>query len=255
MKDLFNLPERTTKPRDTGITMAIDSGLSIDQAERMLEVGSNYIDYVKLGWGTIVVTPNIKQKLQIYQQHSIPVCMGGTLFELAVIQSRVNELASKALDLGLQMIEISDGSIDIEHEVKLEYISQLSEKFTVLSEFGSKDDSIVMAPSLWVKAMKEELEAGAWKVIAEGRESGTAGLYRHTNEIRTGLVDEIVLDIPHEKILWEAPLKEQQAWFIKKFGGNVNLGNIAPDNIIGLETLRLGLRADTISLFTKSDPE
>ena len=253
MKDLFNLPERTTKPRDHGITMVMDSGLSIAQTEHMLETGSNYIDYVKLGWGTIVVTPNIKQKLKIYQQHSIPVCVGGTLFELAVIQSRVDELVSKVLDHGIQMIEVSDGSIDIDHQKKLDYISQLSEKFIVLSEFGSKDNAVVMAPSLWVKAMMKELEAGAWKVIAEGREAGNAGLYRQTNEIRTGLVDEIVLDIPHEKIIWETPLKEQQVWFIKKFGSNVNLGNIAPENIISLETLRLGLRADTVTLFAETN--
>ena len=249
MKDLFNLPERPVKPRESGVTMVIDSGLSIHQTEQMIEVGIDYIDYVKLGWGTIVVTPNVKEKLKIYQENSIPVCLGGTLFELAVLQSRVDEMISKAQDYGIHMFEVSDGSIDIEHQVKLDYISELAEKFTVLSEFGSKDDSVVMAPSLWVKGMKDELSAGAWKVIAEGRESGTSGLYRQSNEIRTGLVDEIVIDIPQEKILWEAPLKEQQVWFIEKFGCNVNLGNIAPDNIIGLETLRLGLRADTVSLF------
>lgn len=249
MKDLFDLPDRTTKPRNSGITMVLDSGLSIAQVEHMLEMGCGYIDYVKLGWGTIAVTPDIKRKARIYEQNDIPVCLGGTFFELAVLQSRLDEMVSRTIDYGFQMIEVSDGAIAIEHDQKLEYIRNLSDTFTVLSEFGSKDDSVVMAPSLWVQGMQKELDAGAWKVIAEGRESGTAGLYRQSFEIRTGLVDEITQDIPHEKILWETPLKDQQVWFIQKFGANVNLGNITPDGIIGLETLRLGLRADTIPFF------
>ncbi|RDH83371.1 MAG: phosphosulfolactate synthase [endosymbiont of Escarpia spicata] len=249
MRDLFNLPKRSVKPRNAGITMMLDSGLSPQQVENTLDGSVDYIDYVKLGWGTSVITPGLKEKVALYTRWGIPVCLGGTLFELAVLQNKVAELLDRAEVLGIKMIEVSDGSIDIEHQEKLDAISSIAERFIVLSEFGSKDDLTVVAPRLWVKAMKEELEAGAWKVIAEGRESGTVGLYRQSKEIRTGLVDELTLDISPDDILWEAPLKDQQAWFVEKFGANVNLGNISPETVIGVETLRLGLRSDTISHF------
>lgn len=246
MNKVFNLPGRTEKPRQSGLTMVLDSGLSMRQIEDMITTSKQFVDYVKLGWGTSVVTPNLREKVDSYSQAEIPVCLGGTLFELAFVQEKVKELLDWAEDFGISMIEVSDGSVEIEHQRKLDAISSIAERFTVVSEFGSKDKRYVAAPSLWVTSMIQELQAGAWKVIAEGRESGTAGLYRQSQEIRTGLVDELVIDIPQEKILWEAPLKDQQAWFIKKFGPTVNLGNISPGAVIPLETLRRGLRSDTL---------
>lgn len=246
MNNILTVPSRPVKPRNEGITMMIDSGLSCRQVEDSLESTIDYVDYVKLGWGTAVITKKLDEKLAIYRQAGIPVCLGGTFFELAVLQNKVDKMVERALYHGIEMFEVSDGAIELKQHDKLDYIHQLSDKFKVLSEVGSKDDTVVMAPSLWVESIQKELEAGAWKVIAEGRESGTAGLYRNSKELRTGLVDEIVLNIPHENIIWEAPLKDQQVWFIEKFGSNVNLGNITPESIIGLETLRLGLRGDTV---------
>lgn len=245
----LTLPERTPQPRENGITMVIDSGLVPSELDDLLSNGRGLIDYVKLGWGTAAVTPNLNQKLEIYARHGVPVCFGGTFFEIAYLQGKVDEYIAFAKDLGIGMMEISDGSIEMPAEEKLRCIERFAREFRVLSEFGSKDVAVVHAPSKWVRNMKAELEAGAWKSIAEGRESGTAGMYRDTSELRTGLVDEIVENIPQESLLWEAPQKHQQSWFIKKFGPNVNLGNIAARDVIPLETLRLGLRGDTLQFF------
>jgi phosphosulfolactate synthase len=249
MREFLSLPNRTEKERDVGLTMVLDTGLSTRQIDDLLELGRDYLDYVKLGWGTSVVSLNIKNKIKKYQFENIKLSFGGTLFEVAFIQNRVQEFKKIMIDLGIDLVEISDGSIEMDTQQKLDLISEFSESFTVLSEVGSKNVDTIFAPSFWVKSIQSELDAGAWKVIAEGRESGKAGLYRDSSEVRTGLVDDIVDSVPVEKIIWEAPQKAQQVWFIQKFGTNVNLGNIAPSSLISVETIRLGLRGDTLLHF------
>jgi phosphosulfolactate synthase len=245
MKDLLKLPQRTTKPRQNGITHILDSGLSVAGVEGMLEVAGEFIDLVKLGWGTAVVTGNLEAKLARYREHGIPAMFGGTLTELAIAQDRLDALVSRLHELGLDHIEISDGTINIDHDRKLELISTLAQEFTVLSEVGSKDDTRIMAPYRWVEQIESELEAGAWKVIAEARESGRTGIFRHDGEVRMGLIDEILHAVSAEKVLFEAPLKDQQVWFVRRVGPDVNLGNISPEEALSLETIRVGLRADT----------
>jgi phosphosulfolactate synthase len=245
MKDLLKLPPRTTKPRQNGITHILDSGLSVAGVDGMVEVAGEFIDLVKLGWGTGVVTGNLEAKLARYKEYGIPVMFGGTLTELAIAQDRLDALVARLHDLGLEYIEISDGTINVEHDRKLELISTLAKEFTVLSEVGSKDDTRIMAPYRWVEQIESELEAGAWKVIAEARESGRTGIFRHDGEVRMGLIDEILHAVPAEKVLFEAPLKDQQVWFVRRVGADVNLGNISPEEALSLETIRVGLRADT----------
>jgi phosphosulfolactate synthase len=243
----LDLPARSAKPRERGITHVLDSGLSVAEVESLIEVAGAAVDLVKLGWGTAVVTENLDAKLACYRAHGIPVVLGGTLTELAIAQGRVGELVAWLRELQLTHVEISDGTIELPHERKLELIRQLAaEGFTVLSEVGSKDATFIMAPYVWVEQIESELAAGAWKVIAEARETGTAGIYRADGEVRMGLIDEIVHAIPPERLLFEAPRKEQQVWFLQRFGHEVNLGNIAPRDVLSLETLRLGLRADTV---------
>lgn len=246
---LNNIPQRTEKPRSSGMTMVMDKGLSLRQVEDFLEVGGAYTDIVKLGWATSYVTPNLKEKLALYKQAGIPVYFGGTLFEAFIIRNQYDDYCRMLDNFGLEYAEVSDGSITIEHELKCEYISKLSKQVTVISEVGSKDVQKIFAPYKWIQLMKAELEAGSWKVIAEARESGNVGIYRDSGEVRQGLVDEILTQIPAETIIWEAPQKAQQTWFIKLIGTNVNLGNIAPADMIPLETLRLGLRSDTFDHF------
>lgn len=245
MKDLLKLPQRTTKPRQNGITHVLDSGLSVAGVDSMLEVAGEYIDLVKLGWGTAVATGNLAAKLARYKEAGIPAMFGGTLTELAIAQDRLDALVSWSHELGLEHIEISDGTINIDHDRKLELISTLAKEFTVLSEVGSKDDTRIMAPYRWVEQIDSELEAGAWKVIAEARESGRTGIFRHDGEVRMGLIDEILHAVPAERVLFEAPLKDQQVWFVRRVGPDVNLGNISPEETLSLETIRVGLRADT----------
>ncbi len=245
MLDLLELPQRSPKPRQDGITHVLDRGLSLAQIDSLVEVTGGAIDIVKLGWGTPVVTGNLEAKLARYRDCGIPVVFGGTLTELAIAQDRLEALLDTIRRLGLRHIEISDGTITIAHETKLELIARLSKEFIVLSEVGSKDDTRIMAPYRWVELMQSELAAGAWKVIAEARESGTVGIFRHDGEVRMGLIDEIVHQVPPEKLIFEAPRKEQQVWFVHRLGPNVNLGNIAPDDVLSLETIRLGLRSDT----------
>jgi phosphosulfolactate synthase len=246
MKDLLKLPQRTTKPRQNGITHVLDSGLSVAGVDGMLEVAGEFIDLVKLGWGTAVVTGNLPEKLARYREHDIPVMFGGTLTELAITQDRLDAFVAQLHELGLDHIEISDGTINIEHDRKLELIQSLAKEFTVLSEVGSKDDTRIMAPYRWVEQIQSELEAGAWKVIAEARESGRTGIFRHDGEVRMGLIDEILHAVPAESVLFEAPLKDQQVWFVRRIGPDVNLGNISPEEALSLETIRVGLRADTV---------
>lgn len=246
---LNQIPERTEKPRTSGMTMVMDKGLSLRQVEDFLEVSGTYTDIVKLGWATSYVTPNLKEKLKLYREAGIPVYFGGTLFEAFIIRNQYDDYCRMLDTFQLEYAEVSDGSITIEHDLKCEYISKLSKQVTVISEVGSKDVQKIFAPYKWIQLMKAELEAGSWKVIAEARESGNVGIYRDSGEVRQGLVDEILTQIPAETIIWEAPQKAQQVWFIKLLGSNVNLGNIAPADMIPLETLRLGLRSDTFDHF------
>jgi len=244
-----NLPERAAKPRDTGITMVMDKGLSLRQVEDFVEVSGAHTDIVKLGWATSFVTPNLDKKLAIYREAGIPVYFGGTLFEAFIVRGQFDDYCRILDKYKMEYVEVSDGSIEIEHDVKCDYISKLSKQLTVISEVGSKDIQKIFAPYKWIKLMQAEIEAGSWKVIAEARESGNVGIYRDSGEVRQGLVDEILTQIPEETIIWEAPQKAQQVWFIKLIGANVSLGNIAPADVIPLETLRLGIRSDTFDHF------
>jgi phosphosulfolactate synthase len=246
---LNQIPDRTLKPRSSGMTMVMDKGLSLRQVEDFLEVSGTYTDIVKLGWATSYVTPNLKEKLKLYREAGIPVYFGGTLFEAFIIRNQYDDYCRMLDTFQLEYAEVSDGSITIAHDVKCEYISKLSRQVTVISEVGSKDVQKIFAPYKWIQLMKAEMEAGSWKVIAEARESGNVGIYRDSGEVRQGLVDEILTQLAPEDIIWEAPQKAQQVWFIKLLGSNVNLGNIAPADMIPLETLRLGLRSDTFDHF------
>jgi phosphosulfolactate synthase len=249
--DFLALPGRPGKPRDIGLTHVIDKGDSLAQIKSLFAGCGEYVDIVKLGWGTSYVTRNLREKLALYGELGIPVVLGGTLLEVALGQGRFDDFRRWVAALGLTHIEVSDGAITLDHDEKLRYIESLARDFTVLSEVGSKDTTAVVAPYRWVEMITTELEAGAWKVITEARETGTAGLYRPDGEVRTGLVEEIVHTIDPARLLFEAPQKAQQVWFIQMFGPNVNLGNIKPEEIIPLETLRLGLRADTIGMPTE----
>jgi len=246
---LKNLPERTVKPREVGYTMTMDKGLSVRQAEDLMSVAVDHIDIVKLGWATSYVTPGIKDKIKVYNEAGVPCYFGGTLFEAFIIRNQFDDYRKLLDQFKLTYAEVSDGSIDLDHDQKCEYIRQLKQQVTVLSEVGSKDADKIIPPYKWIELMQKELEAGAWKVIGEAREGGNVGLFRGTGEVRSGLVQEILTKIPFEKIIWEAPQKAQQVWFIKLLGANVNLGNIAPEEVIPLETIRLGLRGDTFLHF------
>ena len=219
------------------------------EVDGLLEVAGGSVDIVKLGWGTAVVTGNLQPKLERYAAHGIPVVLGGTLTEIAIRQGRVEGLIAWLRELGLQHVEISDGTITIEEEVKRELIARLSKEFTVFAEVGSKDADFIMAPYIWVEQIEGDLQAGAWKVIAEARESGTAGIYRANGEVRTGLIDEIAHAVDPARLIFDAPLQKQQVWLLKRFGTECNLGNIAPADVLSLETLRLGLRSDTVERF------
>ncbi len=246
LQELFQDPSRTRKPRQAGLTHVLDKGMSLTEVEGLLEVAASYVDIVKFGWGTSVVTENLDAKIELCQRKGIDIYCGGSLFELALQRGKVDEYVAYLKDRGIKLLEISDGVIELPVEDKLRYISRLAKDFTVLSEVGSKDEAVVVSPTRWVKQIKAELEAGAWKVITEGRESGTVGLYRGSGEIRTGLIDEIETQIDTARLMFEAPQKAQQVWLIKHFGPNVNLGNIPPAEVIALETMRQGLRADTM---------
>jgi phosphosulfolactate synthase len=251
--NLNHLPERDSKPREKGYTMAMDKGLSIREVEDFIEVAGAYVDIVKLGWSTSYVVPNLKRKLEVYRAAGLPVYFGGTLFEAFIIRNQFDEYRRILDEFQMQHAEVSDGSIELPHETKCAYIRTLAEQVTVLSEVGSKDDQKIIPPYKWISLMQAELDAGAWKVIGEAREGGNVGLFRSTGEVRSGLVEEILTRIPFEKIIWEAPQKEQQVWFIKLLGANVNLGNISPSEVVPLETIRLGLRGDTFLHFLNMD--
>jgi phosphosulfolactate synthase len=246
---LNNVPERTQKPREKGFTMVMDKGLSVRQAEDFLSVAGDHVDIVKLGWATSYVTKNLDEKLKVYRDAGIPFYFGGTLFEAFIARNQFDDYRKLLDRYDAPYAEVSDGSIELDHDKKCEYIVELTKQVIVLSEVGSKDEEKIIPPYKWIELMQKELDAGAWKVIGESRESGNVGLFRSTGEVRSGLVQEILTKIPFEKIIWEAPQKAQQVYFIKLMGANVNLGNIAPEELIPLETIRLGLRGDTFNHF------
>ena len=242
----LDLPPRAPKPRTSGLTHVIDKGLNLRDIEGLFDTAGDYVDIVKLGWGTSYVTRNLEKKIALYRSFETPVVCGGTLFEAVYARGKLDEFKEWLIHHRFSHVEISDGTLEIPRERKLELIAEFARDFTVLSEVGSKDAEVVCAPYQWVEWIQEELAAGAWKVITEAREGGTAGIFRPTGEMRTGLIDEIAHSIDFQDLIWEAPTKASQAWFVKHFGPDVNLGNIAPEEVIPLETLRLGLRGDTL---------
>lgn len=252
--DIIGIPQRSAKPREAGLTLMLDKGLAVRQVEDVLDVASDYVDLVKLGWGTAVITPGLEKKLEIYRSAGVPVYFGGTLFEAFFLRDQLDTYKRLLSSLAIEHVEISDGTLHISHEEKLRCIRSFGEDFAVLSEVGSKDKERIMPPYKWVQLIKAELASGSWKVICEARESGTAGLYRPNGEVRTGLVEEIADLIEPDRLIFEAPKKSQQVWFIQHLGTNANLGNISSEELIPLETLRLGLRADTLLEFF-SNPE
>ena len=248
MKEILkNLPERPNKPRNEGLTMVMDKGLSLNEAENMVALKSDLTDIVKLGFGTSILTKNIAEKIKLYQQSGMMVYTGGTLFEAFIVRNQFDDYCKLMDTLKLDMVEVSDGSMFIEHDKKCEYIQKLASNYRVISEIGSKDESVTIKKSDWIKFMKKELDAGSWKVIAEAREGGNVGVFYKNGLVKNDLIQEITKQISVTEILWEAPQKQQQVWFINNFGANVNLGNISPNDIISLECLRLGLRGDTFN--------
>jgi len=244
---LNNIPKRPEKPRTKGLTMIMDKGLSLNEAENMVVLKSELTDIVKLGFGTSLLTRYIDKKISLYKEAGIDVYTGGTLFEAFIVRNQIDDFYRLMDKLKLEMVEVSDGCIQMEHDKKCELIHKLSKDFKVISEIGSKDESLTIEDDKWISYMKKELEAGSWKVIAEAREGGNVGMFETNGDIKEKLIKNITKDIDISKILWEAPLKKQQIWFINEFGANVNLGNISPNSIISLECLRLGLRGDTFN--------
>ena len=251
--NLSQIPERIKKPRASGITMVMDKGLSVNEAKNFLSVSHPHVDIVKLGFGTSFVTPNLREKLEVYKSYDLPIYFGGTLFEAFLIRNQYEDYIAVCKEFGIEYMEVSDGSISIPHAEKCGYIEKLTKYGTVLSEVGSKDAEHIIPPYKWIELMRAELEAGATYVIAEAREAGNVGIYRGSGEVREGLVQEILTQIPGEKIIWEAPQKAQQLYFIELLGCNVNLGNIAPNELLALEAMRIGLRGDTFNLYLKQN--
>jgi phosphosulfolactate synthase len=247
--NLTQIPNRTQQPRTSGITMVMDKGLSINEVKNFMDGCSPHVDIVKLGFGTSYVTPNLREKIELYHSYNVPIYFGGTLFEAFLIRNQFDDYIAVCKDYGISYVEVSDGSISIPHAEKCGYIEKLTKHATVLSEVGSKDAAHIIPPYKWIELMRAELEAGSSYVIAEAREAGNVGIYRGSGEVREGLVQEILTQIPEEKILWEAPQKAQQLYFLELIGCNVNLGNIAPNEVIPLETMRIGLRGDTFDLY------
>lgn len=246
---LDNIPQRTAKPRGSGLTMIMDKGLSTRQAEDMIDVSGPYIDIVKLGFGSSYVTPNLEQKLDVYRSAKIPVYFGGTLLEAFIVRNKVDDYLKLLEKYKLSHAEVSDGSIQLDHGKKLDIIRKLSKHVTVITEVGSKEEGIIIHPSKWIDMIESEIQAGAWKVIAEARESGTVGIYRPNGKAHVVLINKIIARIKAENIIWETPNKSGQVYFIKLLGANANLGNIAPTEVIALESLRIGLRSDTFFQF------
>ncbi len=247
--NLTFIPARTQKPREYGLTMVMDKGLSLTEANSLVESSGQYVDFLKLGFGTSLVTNNLKEKVKLYKDAGLRPYLGGTLFEVFIIRDMFDDFIRFVEELELDLVEVSDGSMELENHVKCDYISKLAKRFTVISEVGSKRADVHIPDDEWISMMKQELDSGSWKVIAEARESGNIGIYNEDHSANTKLINDIVKHVKVENVIWEAPLKSQQAWFIKLLGANVNLGNIAPNEVVSLETLRLGLRGDTFFQF------
>lgn len=250
---ISHLPEREIKPRQFGLTMVMDKGMSIAEAENLIEACGNLIDFVKLGFGTSLITNRLAEKIRLYKKSGINIYFGGTLFEAFLIRNNIEDYIAICRSYNLEYVEISNGSINMPHEIKLEIISDFSQYFTVISEVGSKFDEIQFSNEEWLRRIERELESGSTYVITEGRESGTVGIYNKEGKPKEDLIQLIASNSNKDKIIWEAPIKSQQVWFIKQFGANVNLGNIDPNDVISLETLRLGLRGDTFFDFLPED--
>lgn len=249
MPDFLDLPSRPPKPRSRGITHVIDPGLSAHEAEGLMDSVDEYVDLVRLGWGSAYVTRELPRKLDVYRAHGVSAMLGGTMTELAWLQGRVDHLRRWLDELGIEHVEVSSGIVPIPPEEKLALIATLARDRTVFAEVGEKDPHALLAPYRWVALIREALEAGATQVVCEGRADGSAGMYRPDGEVRTGLIDEVVHEIDLQRLIFEAPQRHQQIWFIERFGTDVNLGNVLPHDVISLETLRVGLRADTLRLF------
>lgn len=251
--NLSQIPERTARPRSEGLTMINDKGLSIVEARNLISGASPYVDIVKLAFGTSIVTPDLREKIKVYQDAGVAVYFGGLLFEAFVIRNQFNDFVNMLQDYAITYIEVSDGSIDIPHGEKCGYIEKLAKYGVVLSEVGSKDKDRehITPPYRWIQLMKAELDAGASYIVAEARETGTVGLYRNSGEVREGLVQEILTKVPAGKIIWEAPQKDQQLYFLSLIGANANLGNINPSEVIALEAMRIGLRGDSFNFYLK----
>jgi phosphosulfolactate synthase len=248
---LSKIPARTVQPRKHGLTVVSDKGLSLMEAKNLMSGAAPYVDLIKLAFGTALVTPMLKEKIQLYHSYNVPVFFGGLLFEAFVVRSELAAFERLLDEHNIPCIEISDGAIDISHEQKCAYIRRFSQERIVLSEIGSKDKDKVQVtpPYKWIQLMQAELEAGSSYLVAEAKEFGNVGLYRDSGEVREGLVQEILTKIPAEQIIWEAPAKDQQLHFIDLLGCNANLGNINPSEIISLEAMRVGLRSDSFSFF------
>jgi phosphosulfolactate synthase len=251
--DLPFIPERTVQPRNNGLTMMMDKGLGLREAEHFIEANVDFTDIVKFGFGTAFVTKQLEEKVKLYKENGIRPYFGGTLFEVFYARGKFDDYLRLIDKYDLDLVEVSDGSIIINHDEKCELIHRLAKHRTVLSEVGSKDSGILISPNRWIKMMTKELQAGSWKVIAEGREAGNVGVFRPNGSAHTLLINKIIAKVKPENILWEAPQKNQQVWFVKLFGANVNLGNIAPNEVIPLECLRLGLRGDTFFDYLPKD--
>jgi len=247
--ELSQMPDRLVKPRQSGLTMVMDKGLSTEEARNFMSVSYPHVDIVKLGFGTSYVSPNLREKIELYQSYQTPVYFGGTLFEAFLIRNQFEDYVRICKDYGISYMEVSDGSITIPHTEKCGYIEKLTKHGTVLSEVGSKDAAHIIPPYKWIELMRAELSAGSRYVIAEAREAGNVGIYRGSGEVREGLVQEILTQIPGDQIIWEAPQKAQQLYFIELLGCNANLGNIAPAEVIPLEAMRIGLRGDTFHFY------
>jgi phosphosulfolactate synthase len=242
---LSHIPERTSGEREYGLTMMMDKGLSLSETGQFIESSAPYTDLVKFGFGTALITQNLKEKVRLYQSAGLKPYFGGTLFEMFFVRGEFDAFKRFVSESGLRHVEVSDGTIKMEHDEKLACITELAKDFQVLSEIGSKVEGVELSNQLWVSQMKTELETGSWKVIAEARESGTIGIYDSRGNANRELIDAIRKEISVNDVLWEAPNKEQQSMFIKMLGANVNLGNIAPNEVISLESLRCGMRGET----------
>ncbi len=247
--DIPHIPERFQKPRQSGTTMMMDKGLSVMEAEEFVKSSGEFTDFVKLGFGTALITKDLASKLKVYRDGNVRPYFGGTLFELFYIRGLFDRYRKFISEYELDLVEVSDGTVNIDHDKKLECIEILSRDVQVFSEVGSKLAGVIIPVDKWVSMMKSELKSGAWKVIAEARESGTTGIYNPDGSANIELVTDITDNIDHQDVIWEAPIKSQQVYFIKMLGANVNLGNISPDEVLAMEALRLGLRGDTLMDF------